>query len=122
MPQPELLTGIPIKPIDEFYREIHGKPPSGIIWKAFLEMNRSAATLQRLAMLPEGTPDRVFEQLRTAWSRLESDEAYKADANKIHQFVPYFLSGAQAQKVFLDNLDFSPEVLEYLKDLVKRGQ
>jgi tripartite-type tricarboxylate transporter receptor subunit TctC len=68
----------------EAYVQVHGKPPSGPLWDAFRIMyNTVHGNLNRILILPPGTPPDRIEFLRRAIDAMAEDPAFVRDWERI---------------------------------------
>jgi tripartite-type tricarboxylate transporter receptor subunit TctC len=109
-----------LKTVPELYEEIHGKPPSGIMWRTFLELHGIASTTQRWVVLPPGTPPKALSTLRAAFAGLNGDDVYKAEAQKTLKFVPVYTIGDESEKLLKPLLKMSPDVEKFMKEYVRK--
>ena len=91
-----------------------------MLWQAFREINRASSMAQRSIILPPGAPRAHRDALRTAVTRLKTDKAFQADAQKSVNFVPDFTVGAAAEKIVAASTKLSPEVLKFLDGYLKK--
>lgn len=68
----------------EAYVQVHGKPPSGPLWDAFRIMyNTVHGNLNRVLILPPGTPPDRIEFLRRAIDAMAEDPAFVRDWERV---------------------------------------
>jgi tripartite-type tricarboxylate transporter receptor subunit TctC len=60
----------------EVYREVHGKPPSGILWDAFKAASLDYGMMLRSYVLPPKTPASRIAMLRQAIDRMAKDPTF----------------------------------------------
>lgn len=112
---PALSKGLDLMSFDKFYEKVKGKPPSGMLWKVFREVNRSSSMVQRSIVLPPGSPKAAVTALRKAVTALNDDPAFAKDALKTVNFVPNYDVGKQAEKLLKASTHLSPDVVAFLK-------
>jgi tripartite-type tricarboxylate transporter receptor subunit TctC len=117
---PAVTKGLDILPFNEFYEKVKGKKPSGMLWKAFREVNRAGAMVQRGVFLPPNSPKAALEALRAAVRKLNKDPAFAKDAMKTVNFVPEYDVGAAAEKLMRASTKLSPDVVKFLKEYVAK--
>lgn len=118
IPAYELAKGLNILPFHEFYQKVKGKAPSGILWKAYREVNRAGSMAQRSILLPPGSPKAALEALRQAVMKLNTDPEFAKDAEKTVNFVPNYDIGKKAEKILAASTKLSPDVIKFLKGYV----
>lgn len=109
---PELL------PFTHFYREIFGKPPSGVKYEALKAANMSSTNLTRLVLVPPGSPPEAVAALRQAVTSLSKDSDYLAEAMKTMRFHPRFEIGEQGERLYRRVTQTSPEVLNFIRQYI----
>jgi tripartite-type tricarboxylate transporter receptor subunit TctC len=114
---PELSKiGIPV--FDEFYRDVFGKPPSGVKFQALLLVSDIGTVMQRGIFLPKGSPPEAAAALRQAFRSVAADPGFVADFRKITGEDPDLVGAEDIQRVFdrISNVD--PEVKKALKESI----
>jgi hypothetical protein len=76
------LTAQGIPTFDELYKQAFGKPPSGPKWDAMLLANHMGTQMQRLIVLPKGSPNDALEALRPAFQQVAHDPEFAAAFEK----------------------------------------
>ena len=92
--------GVPT--FQEAYQEARGKAPSGPLWDAFRTLYNSVhGTLNRVLVLPPGTPQDTVQVLRSSLARMADDQAFVRDWEKIfgQEFAESRVSAKEAEKV-----------------------
>ncbi|MDA0652167.1 MAG: hypothetical protein O3C49_02680 [Proteobacteria bacterium] len=117
---PALSKGLTLMSFDKFYEKVKGKKPSGMMWKAFREVNRASSMVQRSLVMPEGSPKAAHLALRKAVTALNSDPEFARDSQKTISFVPQFDVGEKAEKLTKASIQLSPDVLTFLKGYVDK--
>ena len=117
---PSLSKGLDLMSFDKFYEKVKGKKPSGMLWKAFREVNRAGSMTQRALILPPGSPKEAVGALRQAVAALNDDPAFVKDAEKTVNFVPNYDVGEQAEKLLKASTSISPDVVEFLKGYIAK--
>jgi len=115
-----LSKGLTLLSFDKFYEKVKGKKPSGMLWKAFREVNRSSSMVQRSLLLPPGSPKAAIKALRKAVVALNSDPEFAKDAQKTINFVPNYDVGAAAENLTKVSTSLSPDVIEFLKGYIAK--
>jgi len=86
----------------EAYQEARGKAPSGPLWDAFRTLYNSVhGTLNRVLVLPPGTPQDTVQLLRSSLARMAEDKAFVRDWEKIfgQDFEDARVPAKEAEKV-----------------------
>jgi len=105
----------------EAYQETHGKAPSGHLWDAFRTLYNSVhGTLNRVLVLPPGTPTDTVQLLRSAIARMAEDKAFVRDWEKIfgQSFADSHVSAKEAEQAkdeFSKPAPWQDELRKFLK-------
>ena len=91
---PELL------PFTYYYKEIFGKPPSGIKYDALKAANMSSTNMTRMVLMPPKVPPETITIMRQAFESLARDEDFLEDAVKTMRFQPRFEVGRVRRSSF----------------------
>lgn len=104
--------------LDDRYREIHGKEPSGIMWEAHKVIIGNVALVDKIWCFPPGTPDRIVKIMSDACEKMVKDPKF-IHARKTKAKVDY-LAGRQLQKTFKKAvIDANPKAVSWLRNWVK---
>lgn len=104
----------------EAYKEARGKAPSGPMWDAFRTLYNSVhGTLNRVLVLPPGTPPDVVQVLRSSIARMADDKAFIRDWEKVfgQDFEDARVPAKEAEKVkdeFTKPAPWQKELREFL--------
>jgi tripartite-type tricarboxylate transporter receptor subunit TctC len=113
VPQPSTeATDIPI--FSHVYQQIHGKPASGLQWDTLRTISMPHA-VQRVAMLPPGSPPAAVAALRQAFAALAKDQEFIADYQKATRAEPKFSFGDEADKLIKRLVAAPTEVRSLIK-------
>lgn len=121
-PAGALASHIPAPTFSELYRKIKGKEPSGPLFEAFRAVNRSGGNVQRLMVMPAGTPVAAIDALRKGVAGVEKDPAYRAEAQRSLKFVPNYVIGDDAEKLVKKSIKTTPAVIAFLRDYIAKVQ
>lgn len=121
-PAGALAKNIPAPTFSELYRKIKGKEPSGPMFEAFRAVNRSGGNVQRLLVVPAGTPVAAVEALRTGVAGVEKDPGYRGEALKMLKFVPNYVIGDAAEKLVKKSIKTTPAVIAFLRNYIAKVQ
>jgi hypothetical protein len=111
-------TGIATFP--QFYKSVKGAAPSGPLWEAYKTTLSINDQMQRLVVMPPGSPPAAVAALREALLALNDDRDYAADANKAMGFVPHYTIGPDRAEVHA-RLTISPAMRAFILAYMKRA-
>ena len=106
----------------EVYTQIHGKAPSGMKYEALKAANMASQNLNRVALLPPGSPNEAVLTMRQAFTQLAKDEEFIAEAKKIMRFQPRFEIGENGEKLREKVLRAPKEVVEFVQKYVEEAR
>jgi tripartite-type tricarboxylate transporter receptor subunit TctC len=109
---PELL------PFSYFYKEMFGKPPSGIKYEALTAANMSSTNMTRMFLLPPKAPPETVAILRRAFEGLSRDQDFLQDAIAAMRFQPRFEVGEAGERLFKRASETRPEVIQFLRKYI----
>ena len=112
---PELL------PFTYFYRELFGKPPSGIKYEALKAANMSSTNMTRMVLLPPKAPAESIATLRKAFDGLSKDQDFLQDAISVMRFQPRFEVGEAGERLFRQASNTSPEIVNFLRKYIEEA-
>jgi tripartite-type tricarboxylate transporter receptor subunit TctC len=112
---PELL------PFTYFYRELFGKPPSGIKYEALKAANMSSTNMTRMVLLPPKVPAESIAILRKAFDTLSRDQDFLQDAIAVMRFQPRFEVGEAGERLFKLASQTRPEVIDFLRKYISEA-
>jgi hypothetical protein len=107
-----------IATFDKVYADAFGKPPSGAKFEALLLMNDISTKLQRIVVLPRGSPAEAVEALRAAFNALGQDQDFVADYMKVTGEEPDLMKAELIEPLFQRMRHVDPEVVRILKESV----
>ena len=113
---PKQIEGLSILPFQELYRKIKGSEPSGKLWDVYLSSLTINAAMQRLVVLPPGSPRAAVDALRAAVLRLNDDPAFAQEAMSALGYVPSYEAGPQTNRQVRTALAVSPEIRSFVLD------
>jgi tripartite-type tricarboxylate transporter receptor subunit TctC len=108
-----------LQPFSFYYKEIFGKPPSGIKYEALKAANMSSTNMTRMVLTPPKTPPEVIVILRRAFLSLAKDEEFLADAIRTMRFQPRFEVGEAGESLFKRASQTSPEIINFLRQYIE---
>lgn len=103
----------------EVYTQIYGKAPSGIKYEALKAANMASQNLNRVALLPPGSPREAVLALRQAFVGLSNDEEFIGEAKKVMRFQPRFESGEDGERLRDKVLRAPSEIVEFVRKYVE---
>lgn len=109
---PELL------PFTYFYREMFGKPPSGIKYEALKAANMSSTNMTRMVLLPPKAPAEAIAILRKAFEGMARDQDFLQEAIAAMRFQPRFEVGEAGERLFKQASQVPPEVVTFLRKFI----
>jgi hypothetical protein len=119
---PKQIEGLAILPFQELYRQIKGTPPSGKLWDVYLSSLAINAAMQRLVVLPPGSPPAAVAALRAAVTRLNDDADFAQEAMTALGYVPNYEAGPQTNREVRTALTVSPEIRAFVLDSIKNAK
>jgi tripartite-type tricarboxylate transporter receptor subunit TctC len=106
----------------EVYTQIHGKAPSGIKYEALKAANMASQNLNRVALLPPGSPNEAVLAMRQAFTQLAKDEEFIAEAKKVMRFQPRFEVGEDGERLRERVLRAPNDVIEFVRKFVDEAR
>jgi putative tricarboxylic transport membrane protein len=106
----------------EVYTHIYGKAPTGIKYEALKAANMASQNLNRVALLPPGSPREAVLALRQAFVGLSSDEDFIGEAKKVMRFQPRFESGEDGERLRDKVLRAPTEIVEFVRKYVEEAR
>ena len=108
--------GIPL--FNELYREAFGKDVSGPKWEALLLTNHLGTQMQRLIVLPKGSPPDALATLRKAFQDVAKDPEFIAGFRAITHEDPVVSPASDVEPVLARMNSVSPEIKKVLKESI----
>lgn len=107
-----------IPTVDEYYKAVHGKDPSGPAYEAYRSLMAVSVPLSKSWNLMKGTPKDVVEAWRDAAKKVYAEIIKEPKGQKI--FGPYKnIIGDAAIKIRDDGTTLSPDAAKWLAKYVK---
>ena len=116
---PKVMEGSPVLPFPEFYRQVRGAMPSGLLWDVYRANLAIDSAMLRLIVMPPGSPQAAVDALRLAIARLNNDKDYAEEAMKTIQFVPHYETGPDINQQVRKRLEVKPEIRQFVADYIK---
>jgi tripartite-type tricarboxylate transporter receptor subunit TctC len=119
---PKQIEGLAILPFQELYRKIKGAAPSGKLWEVYLSSLAINAAMQRLVVLPPGSPQPAVTALRAAVLRLNDDPDFAQEAMSALGYVPGYEAGPDTNRQVRAALTVSPDIRAFVLDSIKNAK
>lgn len=111
------LPNIPT--FDEVYKNVYGKPPSGVMWDAYSALITAKSTYDKIIFLPPGTPEPIARTYWAAAEQMIKDPSYLEAAVKMVGEAGW-RAGEGYDKAFKREWGMDANVREWLRDTVKK--
>ncbi len=121
-PVSKQMEGLSIPTFPQLYKQVKGTLPSGQLWDAYKTIFDVNATMQRLIAMPPGVPQAATAALRAAVQRVNNDKDFAAEATKVIEFVPEYVTGANINNQVRELLVASPEIRAFIAEYTKRAK
>ena len=118
-PPSKQLEGLTIPSFPQLYRSIKGAPPSGGLWDGYKMLYDMSSTLLRVVALPPGTPPAALAALSKAITALNDDKDFAAEAMKVMEFVPEYITAPDLSPKVRAMLVATPEMRTYINDYMR---
>jgi hypothetical protein len=103
---------------DKVYAQAFGQPPAGRKFDALLLMNDLSTKLQRMIVLPKGTPPEAVDALRQAFDGIAHDKDFIEDYRRITGEEPDLVKADVIAPLFERMRHVDPEITRILKESV----
>jgi putative tricarboxylic transport membrane protein len=113
------LEGLTIPSFPQLYRSVKGTLPSGKLWDGYKMLYDMSSTLLRVVALPPGTPPAAITALSKAITALNDDKDFAAEAMRVMEFVPEYITGPDLSPKVRQMLVASPEMRTYINDYMR---
>jgi len=107
-----------IETFDKVYAEAFGHPPTGPKFEALLLMNDLSSKVQRLIVLPKGSPPEAVDALRQAFDAVARDKDFISDYQRITGEEPDLVKADLIEPLFERMRHVDPEIVRVLKESV----
>lgn len=98
----------------QLYQQVHGKPPSGLLWESLKVINMGQA-MQRVLVLSPGSPPEAVAALRQAFAAMMKDEQFTEEFKKVTRSYPRYSVGGEGEKLMQRIVQTSPEVKNMIR-------
>jgi putative tricarboxylic transport membrane protein len=103
---------------DKVYAQAFGQPPSGQKFDALLLMNDLSTKVQRLIVLPKGSPAEAADALRGAFNGLAEDRDFIEDYKRVTGEEPDLVKAELLEPLFERMRHVDPRITRTLKESV----
>jgi tripartite-type tricarboxylate transporter receptor subunit TctC len=110
-----------LQPFSYYYKEIFGKPPSGIKYEALKAANMSSTNMTRMVLMPPKSPPETITILRQAFESLARDQEFLEDAIRTMRFQPRFEIGQAGELLFKRASQTPPEIINFLRQYIQEA-
>ncbi|HXV82356.1 MAG TPA: hypothetical protein VEG60_21010 [Candidatus Binatia bacterium] len=110
-----------LQPFSYYYKEIFGKPPSGIKYEALKAANMSSTNMTRMVLMPPKSPPETITILRQAFESLARDQDFLEDAIRTMRFQPRFEVGQAGELLFKRASQTPPEIINFLRQYIQEA-
>jgi tripartite-type tricarboxylate transporter receptor subunit TctC len=107
-----------IETFDKVYAEAFGHPPAGRKFDALLLMNDLSTKVQRLIVLPKGSPPEAVDALRQAFAAVGRDKDFLEDYRRITGEEPDLVRADLIEPLFERMRHVDPEITRVLRESV----
>jgi hypothetical protein len=107
-----------IQTFDKVYAQAFGKPPMSRKFDALLLMNDISTKLQRLVVLPKGSPGEAVDALRNAFNVIGQDKDFVSDYMRVTGEEPDLVKADAIEPLFQRMRHVDPEVVRILKESI----
>lgn len=119
--QDKSFPGVPS--FEQVYKEVHGKMPSGPLWKAYKWYAQVLGNTTMTVFAPPGTPANVVETLRASHLATTKDPAYvEPEKKRLGGTGINFISIDEALRIQKTYRNADADVLKVMKKMTKVGQ
>ena len=115
-------AGVPATSFLDFYAAHRKLATGSLLYRAFGVANDIGTQLQRLIVMPPGSPPEAVAALRAAFVGLSHDRDFEQDAMRTIKFVPRFASGPRLETLVRADLKPDPAVVAFIKDYIAEGE
>ncbi|MDT0378174.1 hypothetical protein RM572_05205 [Streptomyces sp. DSM 42041] len=104
--------------VEEVYRDIHGKAPSGEAYDAYRAFLIPGYVYQKGIWANEGTPDALVQAYRVSVAKISEDSEFKKSSEEVLGGYPLY-SGEEAEAELKKAFDISPRTRSYTLDMLE---
>ena len=111
-----VAQGLPL--FNDVYAEAFGRQPSGPKWQALLLINHLGTQIQRLIVLPKGSPMEAAADLRAAFQAAIRDPDCIADYQRITSEKPDIAPAGEVEPVLASLRKVDPAIKQVVKESI----
>jgi tripartite-type tricarboxylate transporter receptor subunit TctC len=104
--------------VEEVYKKIHGKAPSGRAYDAYRAFLIPGYVYQKGLWANEGTPDHIVEAYWKSVDKIAGDPEFKSSSEEVLGGYPLY-SGKEAEAELRKAFEISPETRSYTLDMLE---
>jgi tripartite-type tricarboxylate transporter receptor subunit TctC len=102
-----------IPTLKEFYVDVYGKEPSGLVWEAYKAFAGASFTASKVVWLHGDAPQQAVDALRTGAKEMANSDEFKKDYDAtLGGYHPYI--GDDLEKMISSSLNVSDEVKQWV--------
>jgi tripartite-type tricarboxylate transporter receptor subunit TctC len=118
---PAQVRGLPMKPYQEFFKDVKGREPSGKMWDIYRHVLAVNGAMQRMVVMPPKVPKEAIAAVREAVQALNQDKEFASEAEKALGYVPDYEAGPNVQQEVVRALSVPSEDKEWLANYSARS-
>jgi hypothetical protein len=103
----------------EVYKALHNKEPSGVVWDAYQATSALTFEYCITGWMPAGTPQEAIDAFAIACAKANADPDFQVKSKQVTGGYPV-QAGKDIEKQIKAALGVSPEVANYLRDLLTK--
>ncbi len=109
-----------IPTIEELYRKIYGKSPSGMAWEAYKGLSAAGNNYNKVLFLPPGTPDNIVRIYWDAFGALVKDPDFRKAADLNAGPGARWIAGESCDREYKQNFGMKAEVVQWFRDALPK--
>ena len=113
--------GIDALTYDQFLIRTKGELPKGVMWNSFRRVNQVGTAFLRLFVMPPGTPPDAVEAIKAGLQKMSVDPDFRAEARRMMNYVPTYIVGERAERLYRSVLSPDREFLTFMHDYIEKG-
>ena len=103
---------------DAVYEQALGRKPAGPKWEALVLMNHLGMQMQRLMVLPGGTPMEAAAALRSAFLEVAKDPAFARDFYNVTKEQPEIVPAAEVESMLASLSKVDPAIKQVVRESI----
>ena len=117
-PRSSALPDLPT--FEEFYTTVHGRAPSGQLYRALRSASDPLVAMFRTAVMPPRTDPEAVAVMRTAFVELWQNPQFIRDYSNVIKSPPIFVPGPEAQAIIAELGKTPADIRAFLSDYASR--